>query len=287
MLARTYLHREPGRELQGSGGGEVTRACQGQEGSLSLPTVGSCPGPLAQSPASMGSASLHVRRLVDGTRPGQTHPLFSLLYKVGSLHGEGRGKVRAPREPWLVLQSPHFLLCVPQPSVSPFCEWELTSKETHTLSSQTTLPWKRALSCHPRTGLLTVPRPPTADLSAQNTCPACALCSAPPGPSVPFAVRPQPERALRPTPPPPMSVPFALLLPTLSSHCYCHLSGSSVGFWVLPDSWFCPYPFLSHSWQDPLWVQTSLSSLSPLGHLGASSSSWSCQVLCLPAPCPR
>lgn len=81
-------------------------------------------------------------------------------------------------------------------------------------------------------------------------------------------------------------MPFALLLSTLSSHCYPHLSGSSVGFWVLPDSWFCPYPFPLHSWQDPLWVQTSLSSLSPLGHLGASSSSWSCQVLCLPAPCP-
>lgn len=115
--------------------------------------------------------------------------------------------------------------------------------------------------------------------------PECAL--RPPRPERALRpVSPQPECALHPPHPPGVSVPFALLLSALSSHCYLHLSVSSLGLWVLPDSWFCPYPFPSRSRQDPLWVQTSLSSLPPSGHLGASSGSWSFQVLCLPAPCP-
>lgn len=68
----------------------------------------------------------------------QTHLLFFLLPQRGSLHRGRMWRARGPGEALPALQAPHFVLCVPQPPVSPTVP--LTSKETHALSLQTTLP---------------------------------------------------------------------------------------------------------------------------------------------------
>lgn len=95
MLARTYLHREPGGESGGWGRGH-----QGLwQGSFALPTVGSCPGPSAQSPASVWVLKSARLALADGRRPEDRHPSCSFS---------------STREARLALQSFHVPLCEPR-----------------------------------------------------------------------------------------------------------------------------------------------------------------------------
>lgn len=147
----------------------------------------------------------------------------------------------------------------------------LTSRETHVISSQTTLPRKRTPSCHPCIGLLVVPSPAVYHRlliqMRKNTCPACALS---------HTLWPECAPHLRPTArvcPSPSSSP-------LSSHC---LSVSCLDFWVFSDSWLRLSPLPSCSQQDHLCVQISLSVLPPSSWCFLQFKELPCS---LPAPAP-